>query len=348
MKRFYFLLLLCTVLNTNIVHAQMSVLFVDDSDDDFGNAELLAAAIDSIGFTPTYFNAVDSAATPSDLYMNQFDLVVWTTSNDGNELLLWNGLEEDNASLKAYLDGGGKLWLVGHDFLFDRYVTPPVSFATGDFVYDYLGIASYDVQTYGDDSGVGVPFVQPSENSPITGLGNLNFIFSTYFWMDGVSLVAGALPVYEMGGEDYIFEGKPSSVYYDNGTSQVLTYFFDLGIVENFDLLKETVLPVMNHFNALISNVEEVLDFEVTAKVFPNPTLEDIQLQLGLEKSAEVSISILDLQGRIVQKLMPNKKITKGKHNIKYKLQNEILGGYHLLRINIDGVPIMRPLLIER
>ncbi len=348
MKRFYFVMLLCAVLNISHAQAQMSILFVDDSDDAFGNAELFAAALDSVGFTPTYFNAVDSAATPSDLYMNQFDLVVWTTSNDGGELLLWNGLDEDNASLKAYLDGGGKLWLVGHDFLFDRYLTPPLSFAAGDFVYDYLGISSYDVQTNGDDGGVGVPFVQPSENSPITGLNNLNFIFATYYWMDGVSLVEGALPVYEMGGEGYVLEGTPSGIYYDNGTSQALTYFFDLGIVANFELLKETVLPVMNHFNALISNIENVLDFEVEAKVFPNPSLGDFQLQLELEKSAHVSISVLDLQGRTVQKLMPIEKLSEGKHNIEYQLQNELQNGYHFLYINIDGVPVMRPLMIER
>jgi hypothetical protein len=34
--------------------------------------------------------------------------------------------------------------IIGKDFLYDRYGTAPDTFAVGDFVYDKLGISSYD------------------------------------------------------------------------------------------------------------------------------------------------------------------------------------------------------------
>ena len=113
MKTLITKLILGIFLTCNLsVSGQMKGLYVDDSDDTFGNAELFAAALDSAGYSITYFNSVDSAASPTDLVMNQYDLVVWMTSSDGGGLQLWNGVDEDNASLEAYLDGGGKLWII--------------------------------------------------------------------------------------------------------------------------------------------------------------------------------------------------------------------------------------------
>ena len=116
------------------VRSHVCALFVDDSADEFGNAEYFHAGLASICYDATYYNAVDSAAGPSDLYMNNFDLVVWHTSSDGAELLFWNGIEEDNASLESYLNGGGNLWLVGNDFFFDRYGLAPVAFSAGESI----------------------------------------------------------------------------------------------------------------------------------------------------------------------------------------------------------------------
>ncbi|RMG72625.1 MAG: hypothetical protein D6722_05140 [Bacteroidetes bacterium] len=53
--------------------------------------------------------------------MEAYDLVIWQTGADGNDLWLWNGRDEDNGNLKAYLNGGGRLWLIGTDLLYDRY-----------------------------------------------------------------------------------------------------------------------------------------------------------------------------------------------------------------------------------
>ncbi|MEZ4888263.1 MAG: T9SS type A sorting domain-containing protein [Chitinophagales bacterium] len=348
MKKIYLLFLLSSLFCFNKAQAQISVLFVDDSGDAFGNAELFHSALEAVGFPATYYNAVDSASGPTDLYMKDFDLVVWTTSTDDNGLLFWNGLEEDNASIKAYLNGGGKLWVTGLDFLFDRYGEAPDTFAAGDFVYDYLGIASYDVQSYGDDGNLGVPILNPSENSVIAGLTDLTFMFSTVWWVDGVTLVENASAVYEMGDANYIFADRICGSYYDSGVFQTLTYFFDMSLVADFDMLKANVLPVMSHFNDLVSGIEDVVGFDVEATLFPNPSLGQINLQLELEKPADVSVSILDLQGRNVGEIFTKDTLGEGIHTIEYSSTNELPNGYYSLRININGAPFMRPLLLQR
>ena len=328
--------------------AQFSVLFVDDSNDSFGNAELVASAIDSAGFKVDYFNAVDSASGPTDLKMANYDLVVWYTSGSGFGLQLWNGADEDNASIKAYLDGGGKMWLIGLDFLFDKYGPAPITFAPGEFIYDYAGIASYDVQSYGDDGNLAVGVVVPDSNAVISGLSDLSWIFSTLWWVDGVTLRPGASPVYNMGGSGYSLAGKTCGTFFKTDKSQVLTYFFDLALVSDFKSLLGTVKPAIEFFEGGISSLSRPTISNYEVSIYPNPaSTGDITLSFDLGKSEIISASLIDLQGRLVSNLIRNEKLAGSKFTFIGHIGSQIKSGIYFAKINIGSRTVYKQLLIN-
>jgi hypothetical protein len=348
MRKSFFCLALLLTLATVPIHAQLAVLFVDDSDDAFGNGEFIAGALTSIGYPVTYFDAVDSAASPTANYLSFFDLVIWYTSANGINLQFWNGQDEDNPELKAYLDNGGRLWLVGLDVLYDRYNTPPSTFMSGDFVYDYLGLTSYDLQSYGDDGNLGVPQVDPDTAQPITGLNTLTWLFSTLWWVDGVSIRPEAVPIYRMGGASYVFADSICGAWYDNGTSQVLSYFFDLALVADTNMLQATAFPVMAFFESIASDIDAKSLPPMDWEVYPNPASDVLSLRFSLEKPAKVSASIMDLQGRTISKLLPEMPLFAGHQLYKTSLSSGLPGGAYLLRLEVGGRAYHRPLILVR
>jgi hypothetical protein len=83
---------------------------------------------------------------PDATVMSYYDAVIWSCGEawTGNQTLTAN----DETQLALYLDGGGKLFLDGQDYIYDVYgTTSPITFSTGQFPYDYLGVsgASQDV-----------------------------------------------------------------------------------------------------------------------------------------------------------------------------------------------------------
>jgi hypothetical protein len=332
MKHLYLLSLF--LFSISVSSAQFEILFVDDSDDEFGNAELFHAQIEAAGYPATYYNAVDSAVSPDDLYMSTFDLVIWHTSSDGTELLLWNALDEDNAALEAYLNSGGNLWLVGLDFLFDRYGTPPVSFAEGEFAYDYLGIDFYASQSYGDDGNLGVPSITPVSSSSIEGLNSLDWQFETLWWVDAVD-VSEAEEIYRMSGDSYPLEGAICASLNSNDIFKVLTYYFDLSVVSSNQLMQENINAVMNYFNPSTSVEEHLQHKSLTASLFPNPS-ERPNLFLELEKGAEVEILVKDIFGRVISPNRTRLILPKGKHTIELPSTRNAPSGTYFVQLITD------------
>lgn len=350
MKTLITKLILGIFLTCNLsVSGQMKVLYVDDSDDTFGNAELFAAALDSAGYSITYFNAVDSAASPTDLVMEQYDLVVWMTSSDGGGLQLWNGVDEDNASLEAYLDGGGKLWIVGNDFLFDKYGTPAVTFKDGEFMSDYAGIKSYDAQAYGSDGNIGVASAELAPDSGIPDLPNLTWQFATLWWADAVTLKEGVKPVYLMGGgATYPLKVKVMATLYKNDTFEVLTYFFDISLVNNFSSLVAAVKPVMVHFEGIVSSVHTPLISEQKINVFPNPIIDNqFTLDVDLNNVSTIHAQLYNSQGKLVKNIFNNQSTQNLENQNIINLEGSLNDGLYFLQLNLDGKQqVTKPLLL--
>jgi hypothetical protein len=349
MKPFYSFFFLFALCSFNPIAAQMSILFVDDSRDNFGNAELFEEAIDSVGYSSVYYHAEDSTSGPSADYMATFDLVLWHTSTIGFDLELWNRVDEDNNELINYLDGGGNLWLVGLDFLYDRYDVPgPTSFTEGDFVFDYLGISSYDAQSNADDGGLGVPFVKPDTNMIVIGLPELTWQFPALNWVDVVQLRPEAAPLYRMGGgENYPLVESICGAYYDNSGSKVVTYLFDLSVVEDFELLERAVSPVLAFFENFTTSTPTSNFLEQNFEVYPNPAVSSFSLEFELEETASVEVSIVDYLGREVLLPVPSQLLTAGNNRFAELSLANLANGVYFVRMSVDGKVGMKPLAVE-
>jgi hypothetical protein len=116
----------------------LNVLFVNDNSVFSYNTDTVVNTLNATGLTYDIFDARDSLRSPTIAEMENYDLLIWYCSTDGVGNFLWNGNDTDNTDLMAYLETGGYLWVMGNDFLYDRYDTPH-TFSEGDFLYDYLG-----------------------------------------------------------------------------------------------------------------------------------------------------------------------------------------------------------------
>jgi hypothetical protein len=122
------------------------ILLVDD-DNRFNNENLVTDALDLTGLPYSVFDCGNSDGMATDIpsldTLQQYELVIWFAGDDGKLDALWNAADEDNQAIKDYLDIGEKnLWVIGSDWLYDRYSGAPDVFQAGDMVYDY-SVAPY-------------------------------------------------------------------------------------------------------------------------------------------------------------------------------------------------------------
>ena len=332
------LLILSLLFSTVLLNAQdVSILLVDDSDDPFGNTATLGNGFTNNGLGFDLFNAVDSFSGPSIDLMENYDLVVWHTSTDGDLLHLWNEEQIDNGNLELYLEEGGNLWLIGNDFLFSRYGVPPDTFQVGEFVYDYLGIAQYDAQAYGDDNNLGVPLVRPAEGQPISGLDEIFWQFPTLWWADVLSPRQEAVTIYEMGHDNYVFADEPTGIWYDGGNFKTLTFAFDLALANNQDLIDNTVLRVMEFLTPLIVDTESPIVSLAGLRVYPNPTTRNATLNFSLEESAQVAVDIVNMAGQQITTLLQTNTLAAGQHQLEWQVEANLPNGIYQFRIAVNG-----------
>ncbi len=160
-----------------------SILLVDD-DNRYNNEGIVKSAIESLGIPYRTFDCGDNSGMATDVptYANDMQgkkLVIWFTGDEYKELAFWNISDTDNEELKSYLNtSGAQFLLLGGSWMYDRYEKAPDTLKAGDFAYDYLGIKSYDVQSWSDDGGKGLTQLDKVDNtlgvSSIEKLGWIN------------------------------------------------------------------------------------------------------------------------------------------------------------------------------
>jgi len=108
-----------------------------DLDNDF--SACLTAAVQNAGYTFDLF--LRASASPITLgRLTQYRAVVWSTGDDFSNIMK----PDEESAFRTYLDGGGKLFLAGQDFLFPFYPNHSGTTAAGTFVRDYLFVDWFD------------------------------------------------------------------------------------------------------------------------------------------------------------------------------------------------------------
>ncbi len=298
------------------------ILFVNDNGLLQANTDTVLAAIQHAGYSNyDYFDARDSLRSPTYLEIAGYDLVIWYCSSDGVGNYFWEGTDSDNFALIQYLNNGGRLWVMGTDLLYDRYATPQ-QFIPGDFVYDYLGIAEYHAQSYGDDGGLGVALLEGT--GFLSWMGNLQWIFQTAWWVDACLPAPAATGLFRMGPAGYVFDNYFSGFALDNGHTAV-TFCFDPAIIDTYGnrlVLTGATLDYLLNISAIPSTT-----VSQDIRVYPNPFSDRLNIWFP-EEPQEFLIRMMDPFGRII---------------LEQSFSNE---GGNLLQLNPDPAPGMYVLQI--
>ncbi|RLC13511.1 MAG: hypothetical protein DRH93_21855, partial [Deltaproteobacteria bacterium] len=79
----------------------------------------------------------------------------------------------------------------------------------------------------------------------------------------------------------------------------------------------------------------------------PNPANEKVTIQLSLDKSYEVNLSVFDLMGRKLTDLSHNEMLTTGTHIFNWNT-TDVEPGIYFYRLNIGNNSIARKIIVTR
>ena len=138
--------------NEDINVAYPPILFLDDDNSDNNGGyrtETDSYYVNSLnnmssGLAYDIIRVNSSADAPDYDTLSQYSLIIWACGTDyqsGETDITFTDNDKENVA--DYLEGGGALWAIGHDILYDfDYADGERS--EGDFEYDYLGIEYVD------------------------------------------------------------------------------------------------------------------------------------------------------------------------------------------------------------
>lgn len=85
---------------------------------------------------------------------------------------------------------------------------------------------------------------------------------------------------------------------------------------------------------------------QVSLNIFPNPGHEKINIQMNLDKSREISISVTDVLGRVVETIAPQ-FYPAGELNMVLGAKKPYLPGAYFISIEADGEKISKKVMIQ-
>lgn len=333
------LLLLFSFLSISSHMQSQNILVINDNDNITSNTDTLLSALNN-----TIYSAYDiwsipdsGGVVPSVSVMNNYDAIIWYCSTDGIDLALWGGTTSGHPNLVAFIQTGKPVWLIGLDILYDHYPTYSV-FGAGEFAFDYMGIEAYNYQSYVDDGNLGVPLLEKMNASPLYFLNNIEWIFSTLWYVDGCNASAGTFELYKMGPASYPLQGEVCMFHKKTSSQSVMSTFFDPALINTSSnrssFLESGITYLLNSNVGIIdNNIHET-------SIWPNPAFEQLTIQSGENKIQE--ISIFNLSGKIIRSnkvnnlrkyIFPLSDVPKGIYLLQITLENN-KSSIHTLYIN--------------
>ena len=286
-----------------------NILVVNDNDNITYNTDTLLLAFNHSTFSSYhYWSIPDSAgAFPTAAVMNTYDLVIWYCSTDGVGLKFWNGSASGNSEIVNYAAGGKPIWIIGLDILYQVYGGSNLAIPSGDFANDYMGLTSYDKQSYVDDGSLGVSLVDRISTASTLFPDTVRWAFPTLWYVDGCTPQAGTLSIYEMGPASYTLAGRKTMFHNQQMGNNVMSTFFDPALMDTRANRINFMQAGINYILNLPSAVSEI-NSNPDINIYPNPTTNTVNI--NLYKSSD--ISIVDLCGKLVY----HSKLMEGKHSL--------------------------------
>lgn len=270
MKLFYPLLTLVFISLALSLSAQFSVLLVNDNANGTDRYLEIDTTLNNLGVTYEIYNTVETNIYPDLSILAPHDVVIWYTGNDGVDLKLWDKTNPDdytfNEPLINYLDNGGIVWLQGLDFFYDILGSAPDYFTPGQFIYDYMGVATYYAQSYADDNNEGLPQLDVVPENGICTLTPVEWVYSTIWYADALEATATAQKIYRMGPQGYVFDAYYSGIYNEYGDSKIFTLAVETARINTESNTDTLFGEVLDYFESISGGDVWVTDITVSGE----------------------------------------------------------------------------------
>lgn len=297
-------------------------LVVDDDNGTFYSA-FYGSALGAGGYNyDDYSTILDGSITASEL--NHYDNVIWACGNEQSGTLT----ASDRGALQAFLDGGGRLLLVGQGIDEDADVR------NSSFYSDYLHTASGGAAGSTQLTGVAGDPISEGANLVLIGGG----------CGGNGSQSPSVLSAVNGGAVFYTYNSNSlgGAVRFENATYKTAYFGFALeaacGAVGSAHH-REVVRRVMNWFGAVADADEPPVslpdDFVVSA-AYPNPFNPEASIGIELIRSAHVRVTLHDVLGRQVD-LIADRQVPAGSHTVRIN-GNNLPSGSYWLNVSVDKV----------
>jgi hypothetical protein len=232
MRGTYLLSLIALVLVLPLSGLQAQVLFVNDNDNITFNTDTVLNDLAGTGIAFDTYDIPTMGVPPDASVLGNYPVIIWYCSGDGAGLGFWEpGVQAD---LVDHTLAGNTLWVIGTDVLYAQYGGAPVSFTSGDFALDAMGLASYDVQSYGDDANTGCAQLDVAPGVASQFAPTLLWSFPAIWWADGCTPALDAEAIYTMGPSSYVLFGAQAMIHYHPAGTNVMSTFFDPALIDTY------------------------------------------------------------------------------------------------------------------
>ena len=216
-----------------------------------------------------------------------------------------------------------------------------------------LGFAITEAELEGDV--LGLAWYSPTHSYAIVGDASFNTALVSWNPATGERIA----PVYQPGGfslsdvevddrgEVYVANSgftTPGVVVFAAGSDALLAGPLGVGLAP-FDIVFDASDNVVTGVPPAVT-----LDLRLSAP-WPNPARSSVRLALRLDAPAQVSAGVFDLAGRRVRRLLDGQE-TMGERWIEWDLMDSsgapVSAGIYLMRIEVDGRPLVRRVVVAR
>ncbi|MCD4698362.1 MAG: T9SS type A sorting domain-containing protein [Bacteroidales bacterium] len=338
---------------------EFTVLLVNDNANGTDRYLVIDTSLNNLGYIYNIYNTIVTGDFPDFNTLNAYDAVIWYTGNDGLNLKLWDVSDtvpgavnqnlKFNEPLMQYINGGGIVWLQGLDFIFDIYGGTFDEFVAGDFMYDFLGINVYLVQSHVD--GDDLPQLDVVPGNPICSFTPVTWVFPEGLWYaDGLIPTDEAELIYKMGPVSYEFSDYYSGLYTQPGDGHLFTLTVETARIDTRENTDAFFGEVLEYFESLIPDaVNEIQGVDFTAfQNSPNPVKDFTTFSWELKNTANVGLAIYDISGGKVFYKDFNKQST-GKHTFQFSARETGLSdGFYTYTLTVNNQLISQKMIINK
>lgn len=329
------------------------VLLVNDNANGIDRYKVLSTTLTDLAVNFDIYNTYETKESPNLTLLNDYDLVIWYTGNDGANLYLWDTTDKAdykfNPALISYINNKGNVWLQGLDFMYDVYGggSDANVYVPGQFVYDYMGISKYAVQSHVDDgdagaSGPGVAQMDVVAGNGASAFTPITWVYTALYFADGFEITNAAQGMYKLGPVGYVLDAYYSSLYVQQADKGIVMTWSNetarIDTQEHTDAIFDEVLAFFEANSDVSTGFEDIhTDFAQVEAAFPNPARENSDLAFTLIKSADVQFNMVDMTGRSVY-TEDYAKLKTGRHIIHINKANlNLLGGIYMYSLTVDN-----------